>query len=79
MVIWYEVLFAINMVSKKLQSKSMCIDSTINQIENIMTFFNNYRNEGFASSINIAKTIALDMGVEPTFRVKCRVIRKKTI
>ncbi|TYJ39915.1 hypothetical protein E1A91_A04G102600v1, partial [Gossypium mustelinum] len=31
MVIWYEILFAINMVSKKLQSNSMCIDTTINQ------------------------------------------------
>ena len=25
LVIWYEILFAINMVSKKLQSKSLCI------------------------------------------------------
>lgn len=33
MAIWYEVLFAINIVSKKLQSKSVCIDSTINQIK----------------------------------------------
>ncbi|KAL7606888.1 hypothetical protein Lser_V15G18197 [Lactuca serriola] len=63
MVIWYEVLFAINIVSKKLQSKSICIDTTINQIENIMKFFEKYRNEGFTSSMNIAKTIALNMGV----------------
>src|SRR4051812_21618058 len=27
MVIWYEILFAVNTVSKKLQSASMCIDS----------------------------------------------------
>ncbi|XP_052622537.1 uncharacterized protein LOC111915532 [Lactuca sativa] len=77
MVIWYEVLFAINIVSKKLQSNSICIDTTINQIENIMKFFENYRNEGFTSSINIAKTIALDMGVEPTFPSKRRIVRKK--
>ena len=77
MVIWCEVLFAINIVSKKLQSKSICIDTTINQIENIMKFFENYRNEGFTSSMNIAKTIALDMGVEPTFPSKRRIVRKK--
>ncbi|KAI3505608.1 hypothetical protein L1887_27741 [Cichorium endivia] len=77
MVIWYEILFAINIVSKKLQSKSVCIDSTINQIENMMTFFNNYRNEGFVSSMNIAKSVAIDMGVEPTFPKKRRIIRKK--
>nr|KJB60053.1 hypothetical protein B456_009G287700 [Gossypium raimondii] len=32
-VIWYEILFAINIVSKKLQSKSMCINITIKQLE----------------------------------------------
>ncbi|XP_052622342.1 uncharacterized protein LOC128127707 [Lactuca sativa] len=77
MVIWYEVLFAINIVSKKLQSKSICINTTINQIENIMKFFEKYRNEGFTSSMNIAKTIALDMGVEPIFPSKRRIVRKK--
>ncbi|KAL1148307.1 hypothetical protein V6Z11_A10G116900 [Gossypium hirsutum] len=37
MVIWYEILFAINMVSKKLQSKSMCIETTINQLEGVLS------------------------------------------
>ncbi|KAK8303276.1 hypothetical protein V6Z11_D04G140000 [Gossypium hirsutum] len=57
MVIWYEILFTINMVSKKLQSKSMCIDTII-------------KDEGFTSSMNIAKSIALDMNVEPTLPTK---------
>ncbi|TYH22197.1 hypothetical protein ES288_A04G107900v1 [Gossypium darwinii] len=65
-VIWYEILFAINMVSKKLQSNSMCIDTTINQLD-----------EDFTSSMNIAKSIALDMNVEPTLPIKRHVIRKK--
>ncbi|XP_052619686.1 uncharacterized protein LOC128126032 [Lactuca sativa] len=39
----------LTLVCKKLQSKSICIDTTINQIENIMKFFENYRNEGFTS------------------------------
>ena len=29
MIIWYDILFAINVVSKKLDSKSICIDTTI--------------------------------------------------
>ncbi|TYH12874.1 hypothetical protein ES288_A06G100600v1 [Gossypium darwinii] len=33
MAIWYEILFAINMVCNKLQSKFMCIDITIKQLE----------------------------------------------
>ena len=32
MVIWYEILFAINMVVKKFQSKSMCIDTTTKEL-----------------------------------------------
>ncbi|XP_031096957.1 zinc finger MYM-type protein 1-like [Ipomoea triloba] len=57
-VIWHDILFAIHMVSKKLQSKSMCIETTMNQIEGVINFFEKYRNEGFASSMNIAKNIA---------------------
>ncbi|CDY09507.1 BnaC02g20490D [Brassica napus] len=33
MVIWYEILFAINSVSKNLQSKSMCIDNALKQLQ----------------------------------------------
>ncbi|TYG73055.1 hypothetical protein ES288_D04G069300v1 [Gossypium darwinii] len=61
MVIWYEILFAINIVSKKLQSKSMCIDTTIKQLEDVLPCFEKYRDEGFTSTMNIAKSIALDM------------------
>ncbi|KAK9757694.1 hypothetical protein RND81_01G179900 [Saponaria officinalis] len=32
-VIWYEILFVINMVSEKLQSKFMCIDITTKQVQ----------------------------------------------
>jgi hypothetical protein len=38
MVIWYDILFNINTVSKKLQSPSMCIDSTLRNIEGTMFF-----------------------------------------
>ncbi|XBH64849.1 hypothetical protein VPH35_118538 [Triticum aestivum] len=36
-----------------------------------------YRDEGFNSSIESAKAIALDMGIEPQFRTKCKSKRKK--
>jgi hypothetical protein len=32
MVIWHDILFAMNAVSKKLQSPTMCIDSTLQHI-----------------------------------------------
>jgi hypothetical protein len=77
MVIWHEILFAVNGVSKKLQSPSMCIDSTLQQIEGIRTYFLNFRNDGFASSLIIAKEIASEMGVEPSLPVKRKSQRKK--
>ena len=76
MVIWHDILFAVNTVSKKLQSPSMCIESTIQQIEGIRTYFQTYRNEGFASSLNIAKEIASELDVEPSFPVKRRASKK---
>ncbi|XP_066323956.1 uncharacterized protein [Miscanthus floridulus] len=77
MVIWHDILFVVNKVSKKLQSSSMCIDSAMRQIEGIMDYFETYRNNGFASSMVIAKEIASEMGVEPSFPIKRRALRKK--
>jgi hypothetical protein len=57
MVIWHDILFVVNSVSKKLQSSSMCIDNTLWKIESMRSYFDNYRNEGFASSLIIAKGI----------------------
>ncbi|KAL0396240.1 UNVERIFIED_CONTAM: hypothetical protein Scaly_0072400 [Sesamum calycinum] len=36
-----------------------------------------YRKTGFAASLNIAKDLAFNMDVEPTFPMKCRALRKK--
>ena len=55
----------------------MCIDSAMRQIEGIMDYFETYRNNGFASSMVIAKEIASEMGVEPSFPLKRRALRKK--
>jgi hypothetical protein len=77
MVIWYEILFAVNTVSKKLQSASMCIDSTIHQIEGMRTYFQAYRNEGFDAGLKTAKDIASELGVDQSFRVKRQASRTK--
>ena len=77
MVIWHDILFAVNTVSKKLQSPSMCIENALQQIEGIKKYFSTYRNEGFAASLITAKEIASKMGVVPSFPVKRVVVRKK--
>ncbi|XP_021762472.1 zinc finger MYM-type protein 1-like [Chenopodium quinoa] len=77
MVIWYDILFAINIVSKKLQSKSMSIGVVMNKVQGMITYFEKYRIEGFESSLNTAKILALDMDIEPTFPIKRRITRKR--
>ena len=42
-----------------------------------MDYFDTYRNDGFASSMVSAKEIASEMGVEPSFPIKRRALRKK--
>ncbi|XP_020242585.1 zinc finger MYM-type protein 1-like [Asparagus officinalis] len=59
MIIWYDVLFAINMV------------------RDVMLYFENFRNDGFEKSLDIARSVAFDMNVDPTFPTKRRIIRKK--
>ena len=41
-LVWYDILLDINTVSKMFQSKSMCIDSTIKQLENMLSYFEKY-------------------------------------
>jgi hypothetical protein len=77
MVICYDILFVVNTVNKKLQSVSMCIDSTIQPIEGMRTYFQAYRNEGFVADLKSAKDIASELGVEQSFRVKHHASRTK--
>ncbi|KAM4115680.1 hypothetical protein ACJW30_04G169000 [Castanea mollissima] len=76
MTIWYDILFAVNSVSKNLQSKDMHIDVAIDQLKGLMSFLKKYREDGFTSAMNSSKEIATKMEIEPIFREK-RIIRRK--
>jgi hypothetical protein len=52
------------MVRKRLQEKMVCIDATLKQIDAVKSYFQKYRDQGFNSSIESAKAIALDMGID---------------
>ncbi|KAK9053417.1 hypothetical protein SSX86_030051 [Deinandra increscens subsp. villosa] len=75
MIIWYDVLFAINDVSKNLQAKDMCIDDAIVQLNDLMCYFQEYRNNGFEKAIVEAEILAIKLNVEPVFRER-RIIRR---
>jgi hypothetical protein len=65
--IWYDILFAVNTVSKNLQSKGMHIDVTIDQLECLISYFKTYRENGFASAIILSKEIITIMEIEHVF------------
>ncbi|XP_062112516.1 uncharacterized protein LOC133823684 [Humulus lupulus] len=76
MTIWFDILFAVNSISKNLQCKNMDIDNTINQLDGLLSYFENYRKDGFVYAMILAKEIAIEMEIEPKFCEK-RVIRRK--
>ncbi|XP_066365377.1 uncharacterized protein [Miscanthus floridulus] len=53
MVIWDDILSTINMVSKKLQSPIVSLDGTLKQIEGVITYFQDYRDTGFSSDVEL--------------------------
>ena len=70
MTIWYDILFAVNSVSKNLQSKDMRIDIAIDQLKGLIYFFGKYRENGFTSAMITSREIAAEMEIEPIFREK---------
>ena len=51
MNIWYDTLFAINSVSKILQSKDMHIDVVIDHLKGLITYLKHYRKNWFALAL----------------------------
>jgi hypothetical protein len=76
-IIWYEVLYAINLVSKQLQEKDMLIDIAIDKLQGLISFFTAYREIGFLKALESTKEIARDMDIEPTFRTQRKIKRKR--
>jgi hypothetical protein len=78
-VIWYQVLNQVNVVSKRLQSKDMHLDTAISELNKLIEFFKDYRETGFSKAIDEAKEIASDMGVDPVFPQRRLIQRKKKV
>ena len=54
-VIWSEVLYVVNLVSKHLQAKDMLIDVAIEKVKELIIIFKRYRESGFLEALEIAK------------------------
>jgi len=75
--IWYEVLYAANLVSKQMQEKDMLIDVAIKKVKGFISFFEGYRETGFLQALESAKEIALEMDIGTTFTKKRKITRKR--
>ncbi|KAG6716979.1 hypothetical protein I3842_04G075200 [Carya illinoinensis] len=67
----------INTVSKSMQSKDMHIDVVINQLKGLISYFQDYGENGFKSTMISSKEIAISMEIELVFREKQIIYRKK--
>lgn len=68
-VIWYNVLYQINHVSKFLQSPKMSIDVLKRETDNVKHFLQEYRNDSLSSAQTDAREIAKKMQIDMTFPV----------
>ncbi|KAK9714746.1 hypothetical protein RND81_06G116800 [Saponaria officinalis] len=76
-IIWYEILYFFNGVSKHLQTKDMLIDVSISQVKALISSFEKYRESGFSKALDIAKQIAYEMNIDPCFPKRREVRRKR--
>lgn len=77
MNIWYEILFVVNSVSESLQLENMHIDLAMDKLKGLFSYFKNYWENGFNSALYLSKQVAVEMEIEPTFRKKRVIHRKK--
>ncbi|XP_025208235.1 uncharacterized protein LOC112603731 [Melanaphis sacchari] len=77
LVIWYEILVEVNIVSKHLQSENIDLEIGTKLLDGLMTFLENYRENGFEKAKKTAREIALSINIECTFKIK-RVRKTKT-
>ena len=80
LVIWYDILYEINISSKSFQEKDINLQKSIEQFNVTKTMLQNYRtDEGFAKSITTAKSLAEELGIEWNFpqEIQIRTRRKK--
>lgn len=75
-VIWYELLSAINQVSKSIQSERMELSNAVQLLSGLKDFFNNFRKKGFELSKKTAQNLCEEIGTQVIFK-QSRILKKK--
>ncbi|XP_026378289.1 protein PFC0760c-like [Papaver somniferum] len=67
MVVWHRALLAVNSVSIKLQTEDMYLDDVVTKLKDLVSFFKEYRKDGFEEALEEAKTPAAFLNIEHVF------------
>lgn len=78
LLIWHDLLFEVNMISKSLQGKTTDIGMAVHKFNNCLDFLGRFRERGFFDSVIAAKEIADELDIEPVFPEK-RFRKKKRL
>ncbi|KAG8429796.1 hypothetical protein GDO86_019188 [Hymenochirus boettgeri] len=80
LVVWYNILFEVNITSKRLQDMEADLSGAVEQIENTRLYLRNYRSdEKFEDVINTAKKLAEELGIDGNFPLEqCERVRHTT-
>jgi hypothetical protein len=74
--IWYKILDKVNWVSQVLQKEEIDLENAIIKIKELILFFEKLREDGFLDLMEEGRELARKVGIEPEFRIK-RVVRRK--
>lgn len=76
LILWYDILFQINIVSKSMQSENIDFAETLTLLNNCLQFFQKYRHDGYIDAKIKATEICEELGIERNFKER-RVRRTK--
>lgn len=76
LIVWHDLLFEVNLVSKTLQGKTTDISLAANQLKKCIEFVEKFQDSGLNDSITKAKDIAIELILSPPLKRKDFELRK---
>ncbi|KAL4148716.1 hypothetical protein QTP88_002885 [Uroleucon formosanum] len=68
LVIWYDILTEVNIVSKSTQDHNMDINTSVKMVQRLIQFFQQYRENGFNLAKIVATKLAEDADIAVAFK-----------
>jgi len=77
LVVWYDLLFQINVASKAMQGITIDIITATSIVKGCLNYIISYRNTGYIYAVSSAKKIAETLNLETSFKPKRHRITKR--